>query len=266
MFACVGMGLLLTGCKKELDLDYHTISALYVAEGSVTQDGTTVLLSTSQDITDNTRSEHAVSGATVVVSVPDLGISQTLKDEGKGRYTSTLKGIPGNTYQLDIDVDGRHFTSTSTMQEMPVVGSYRFVWRKMMTESMLFLDLRLQDIPNQNNYYFMHIYRNNLGYRWAVKRDDTNPGGELQQLFNCATKRDIEDGSSDAPADGDRIRLEIRTIDKAAYDYLYSMQVMDNAGTNPIQNFSGGCLGYFSAYSVQNLHFTFRLSDVEEDD
>ena len=151
------------------------------------------------------------------------------------------------------------------MQEMPVVSSYRFVWRKMMTESMLFFELRLQDIPNQNNYYFMHLYRNNQGYRWAVKRDDTNPGGELQQLFNCSTKRDIEEGGSDVIADGDRIRLEVRTIDKAAYDYLYSMQVMDNAGTNPIQNFSGGCLGYFSAYSVQNQYLTFHLSDVEED-
>ena len=257
------MLLMVAACEKEIDMDYRSVAAHYVAEGSVTQDGTTVLLSTSQNITDNSRKDHAVEGATMVLSVPELGLEETLREEGGGRYTSTMRGIPGNVYQLDIDVDGHHFTSTSTMQEMPVVNSFRFVWRKMVTTDLLFFELRLQDIPRQNNYYFMHIYRNNVGYRWAITRDDTNPGGELQQLFNCATKSDIENEDKNELHDGDRLRIEIRTIDKVSYDYLYSMQVMDNPGTNPIANFTGGCLGYFSAYSVQTINMTFHLSDVE---
>ena len=33
--------LLLASCEKEIDIDYHQVAQLYVAEGLVTQDGTT---------------------------------------------------------------------------------------------------------------------------------------------------------------------------------------------------------------------------------
>lgn len=261
-----GLALLLAGCEKEIEVDYRSIASMYVAEGSVTQEGTSVLLSTTMDVKDNTRQDHVVEGATVVVSVPELGLSETLNYRGKGRYDSSLRGIAGNVYQLDIDVDGHHFTSTSTMQQVPVVNNFRFVWKKVMTQTMLFGELLVQDFPNENNYYFMHIYRNDIGYRWAVMRDDTHPGGELQQLFNCAIKKDVEEVGNNEITDGDKIRIEVRAIDRAAYDYLYSMQVMDNTGTNPIQNFTGGCLGYFSAYGVKNLYSIFRIDEVEEEE
>jgi hypothetical protein len=42
------------------------------------------------------------------------------------------------------------------------------------------------------------------------------------------------------------------------------MQMMDNTGTNPIQNLTGGCLGYFSAYSQVTYDCVFHTDDVEE--
>ena len=66
--------------------------------------------------------------------------------------------------------------------------------------------------------------------------------------------------------EGDKLRVELRTIDQRAYDYLYSMQIMDNTSTNPIRNFTGGCLGYFSAYSQVVVNCIFHAADVEEED
>ena len=66
--------------------------------------------------------------------------------------------------------------------------------------------------------------------------------------------------------EGDRLLIEIRAIDQRAYDYLYSMQLMDNTGTNPIPNFTGGCLGYFSAYHQITYDCVFHVADAEEDD
>ena len=43
------------------------------------------------------------------------------------------------------------------------------------------------------------------------------------------------------------------------------MQIMGNTGTNPIQNFTGGCLGYFSAYSEETYDCTYHLADVDEE-
>ena len=148
------------------------------------------------------------------------------------------------------------------MQQTPQLESFRFVWRKMFSEDFLFADLRLQDIPDENNYYFMHVYRNHIGYRWAVTRDDQNPNKELQQLFTF-----FREGSNDSDVlqEGDHLHIEIRAIDQRAYDYLYSMQLMDNTGTNPIPNFTGGCLGYFSAYHQITYDCVFHVADAEED-
>ena len=58
--------LLLLSCEKEIDVDYHQVDQLYVAEGLVTQDGTTnrtnkptyVRLTTTQNMTDNETNKH----------------------------------------------------------------------------------------------------------------------------------------------------------------------------------------------------------------
>ena len=150
------------------------------------------------------------------------------------------------------------------MQDVPDVKSFRFVWQKMFSQRVLYGDLRIQDDPDRNNYYFMHIYRNSIGYRWAVMNDEKNKGGELQQLFSCTSESKMNDGDSDALRENDDILVEIRAIDRASYDYLYSMQVMGSAGTNPIPNFTGGCLGYFSAYSYTNLRTKFHRNEIEE--
>lgn len=257
---------LLLSCEKEIDIDYHETDHLYVAEATLTQTGTNVQLSTTQSITDNNLSSHLVDNATIVLTCKHYDYTDTLRYTRNGNYTSIVSGEPGITYDLDIYVEGHHFASSSTMQEMPDVRSFRFVWMKMMGERTLYGDLRIQDAPDRNNYYFMHIYRNGVGYRWAVMDDDKNKGGELQQLFRCGSERDMDKGKGDVLLEDDAIRIEVRAIDRASYDYLYSMQVMDNSGSNPISNFTGGCLGYFSAYSYVNLRRTFHRSEVEEEE
>jgi hypothetical protein len=175
----------------------------------------------------------------------------------------SLMGEPGTTYNIDVEIEGNHYTSTSTMQRQPKMNSFRFVWMKVASERIMFGDLKIQDIPNEDNWYFAHIYRNGTGYRWAVKRDDQNPNSELQQLFSFA-REDSDD--EDLLYENDKLHIEVRAIDQKSYDYLYSMQIMDNTGTNPITNFTGGCLGYFSAYSQITYDCVFHEADVEEEE
>ena len=262
--------LLLASCEKEIDIDYHQVAQLYVAEGLVTQDGTTnrtnkptyVRLTTTQDMTDNVSNGHNLVGATVVLS-EDGYVLDTLRYWRNGYYISDCQGYEGSQYTIDIYLNGNHFQSSSVMQAEPQFSSFRFVWKDVLTERMLFADLKLEDIKGQNNYYFMHIYRNGIGYRWAVMDDSHNPGGELQQLFSCTTERELDKNNDDGLKDGDKIHLEIRSIDRRTYDYFYSMQVMQNSGTNPVQNYTGGCLGYFSACNIITYDTTFRRADVE---
>lgn len=253
---------MLAACEKDIHLDYHQVEPLYVAEASVSNTGTQVRLSTTNNMDDNS-SASQLSQARITVTTSSGG-SYTVPSIGNGIYRlTTLQGEPGVRYSIDIEIDDRHFTASSVMQQAPVLNSFRMVWKRVASERILFADARLQDIRNEDNWYFLHIYRNGIGYRWAVMRDTSNPNRELQQLFTF-----YREGSSDSDVlnEGDVLRLEVRAIDQQAYDYLYSMQLMDNTGTNPLACFTGGCLGYFSAYHQIVYTRRFGLSDVEEDD
>lgn len=256
LFILIG---LLCSCEKEIAIDYHQVDPLYVVEASVSDEGMTARITQTCDMNDNTTSSH-VSQATVTISGSD-GTTTALRYTQNGYYKAGATGTPGVTYRIDIDLDGHHFSSTSTMQKKPQLNKFRFLWKKIMTERILMSELLFQDIPNEANWYFIHLYRNNIAYRWAVCRDDMDPNKELQQFFSFDREGSTGD---DMLQEGDRLHLEIRAIDQRAYDYLYSMQLMENTGTNPIQNFTGGCLGYFSAYSQVSYDCVYHATDVEE--
>ena len=253
--------LCLVSCEKEIDIDYHEADSRYVVEGRINATSTEIRVSRTNAM-DNNSTGSDVNNATVVITGDD-GTRATIPFAKNGYYRSKFKGVAGTEYQLEVDVDGYHFTSTSTMQRTPRMNEFRLVWKKMLNQRYLFGDLRLQDISNETNWYFMHIYRNGIGYRWAVMKDDKNPNKELQQLFTFF--RDGDKGG-DVLLDGEELKIVIRSIDQRAYDYLYSMQQMSSTGTNPIENFTGGCLGYFSAYSEIVYYQNFYYSDVVEDD
>ena len=254
--------VLLSSCEKDINLIYHQVDPIYVVEASVSNAGTEVRISQTGAMEDNS-SISAISDAKVTVST-NTGQTYTIPYSTNGFYRLyTLKGVAGTDYQLDVELDGHHFSSTSVMQKAPKMKSFRFVRMKAASEKIIFGDLRLDDIPNEQNWYFMHIYRNGIGYRWAVMRDNQNPNEELQQLFSF-----FREGSNDSDVlnEGDLLRIEIRAIDQRAYDYLYSMQLMNDTGTNPIANFSGGCLRYFSAYHQITYSYRYHASEVEDDE
>lgn len=259
----------LTGCEKDISIDYHDMEQqLYVVEGLMSNIRTIVRVSKTQPMTGAADSAYYVADATVVVTAGDT-LRDTLAHTGRGYYAATrLSGKPGTTYQLDVSVGGRRFTSTSVMQQQPVMNSFRFVWKEVFGRRILFADVRLQDIAGETNYYYLHLYRNDLAYRSAVIRDRGNPGGELQQLFSLCMEDDLNGGSPTSREtlwENDRLKLEVRSIDRRAYDYLYSTITMESSNTNPIANFSGGCLGYFSAFGQTTHYYTFHEADIEKE-
>ena len=252
---------ILDSCKKDIEIDYHQIEPLYVVEAFVTDGHMEARITQTNDM-DNNQTTSGINQAIITVTGSD-GSSAVLEYEGNGYYKNyKAKGTPGVEYTIDIQLKGQHFTSTSTMQKRPTINSFHFIWKKMLNEKYLMGKLLFQDIPNQDNWYFIHLYRNDVGYRWAVKRDDIDPNKELQQLFTFDKEGSTDD---DMLREGDRIYIELRAIDQRAYDDLYSMEMMDNTGTNPIDNFTGGCLGYFSAYSQICYDCVFHEADVEEE-
>lgn len=258
LLCCLG----LTACEKTIDVDFHSVMPLYMIEGWITPYETFIRVSQTKNMED-TVSYSNIDNAFVTIT-DEEGNTYDIPYESKDNYHTThITGEPGKTYRLDVVVDGNHFTSSSTMYSMPTISDFRLVWRKMLSERYIFGDVRIKDIPNEVNYYFIHIYRNGIPYRSAVIKDDMNPGKELQQLF--AFNRE---GSTDYDVlkEGDELECDVRTIDEKSYNYLYSVLQMDNTGTNPITNFEGGCLGYFSAFSIVARTIMYRAKDIIEEE
>ena len=258
------LAVLLAACEKDLELDYHTVSPIYVCEALLTPNGLSARLSRTQDMSVGAAASDYVDRATVVIRQTGSKWTDTLVYSGSGIYRLDYAGEPGHDYTLDVLLDGRRYSSASTMLGQPVVTSFRFVWQDIVSERILFAELCLDDLPDENNYYFMHLYRNGVGYRWAVMTDRQNPGQELRQLFTCFSRRQMDEGTdSDVLLRGDRLRMEVRSIDRRCYDYLYSLQLMEGSGTNPIANFSGGLLGYFSAYQESVVETVFDADAID---
>ena len=254
---------LFLACEKELEIDYHSSEMLYVAEVLLTPDLATARVTRTRGVMESPSDSSFVTDAKVTIRMEGDPWADTLRNRGRGRYTSPYLADEGKEYIAEVIINGHTYTSRSTMRGAPRIKSFNFVWQDVVTEKMLFADLRLEDIPDENNYYFMHLYRNGVGYRWAVMSDRENPGAELQQLFSCTTKRDMDAGTgSDVLVEGDLMRVEVRSIDRPVYDYLYSLQLMNNTGTNPIANFSDGLLGYFSAYQVDVRDIEFCVDSI----
>ncbi len=53
---------------------------------------------------------------------------------------------------------------------------------------------------------------------------------------------------------GDQVKVEMRCIDRNIYTYMRALADLNSNNTtpaNPPTNFTGGCLGYFSAHTSQ---------------
>jgi len=253
--------LLCTACKKEIDIDYRQIEPLYVVESSATNYGMSARISMTRDMDDNS-TQSDINHATVVVTGSD-GTTHPLTSVGNGLYTSSDTATPGIEYTIDISVDDHHFTSSSTMQLTPVVNDFYFIRQAFMGQYYQTANLLIQDIPGQANYYLSLLQRNGKAFKSDLKRDDTNPDGEQKQLFFFAKEDDEDD--EDRLVEGDIISLEVRTVDQKSYDYFYSVNMSYNTGTNPYPNFTGGCLGYFSAYSIVTGEYVFHASEMREE-
>lgn len=108
--SCLALGWL-TGCEKVIDLKLNNAEAQYVIEGNVSNrafEPAEVKISKTKNFNDD-NNFIGVSGANVGIKVNN-GTSYNLTESATGVYrNAALKGVPGNTYTLNVSVDGKDF-------------------------------------------------------------------------------------------------------------------------------------------------------------
>ena len=260
--------LLLTACQKEIDINYHDVSPVVTIEGRITNEQTYVLITRTRSMEDSVKS-RGISGATVLISSDSLS-EQLVYDSGTGYYQSPsgMKGVPGHTYHLTVQLDGHQYEATSTMPQPATIISAEFVSQPFLANEVLMYEMWAVDPePDERNYFWYRMDRHSPDpqvrlkqgqepYRWNTFDDRGSLAGRIYRDVFCVDEEmmdgvDIEEEFLKSVLfDGDTITFQLMAIDRPTFEYYQSLGVGQRMGANPTSNISGGCLGYFTAGSV----------------
>ncbi len=249
----IGTILSLASCEKEIDLDLNKSNTKYVIEAELPQNEVaTVILIKTVNFTES-NNFPTVNGAIVTLS-DDKGNTEQLKETANGIYKSEkTKGSVGTAYTLTVKSDGNTFTAKSVMPKQVKLNGLRYEKSSFAPPGdtvkgrQIVFPVYLDPQELGNNYRFKQSKNGVLDKNILVTNDNLGNGKPNQKpLFSVGF--DI--------FKGDKVTVEMQSIDAAVYNYLYTLSSISGNGpgggtapSNPISNFSGGALGYFSAYS-----------------
>lgn len=251
--AVVLFSAFMLSCEKEINLPLDANQSILVIDGSITDEAGpyTIRLSQSIPITD-VSNFPGMTNAVVIVK-DNTGTVDTLQHEKQGNYkTKRIKGVYGNTYYLEVLVNGKKYTAQSTMPEKVGFDSLRinpFLVNSEIRYSVI--PVYTDPIALGNSYRFIQKINDTLDKTFHVFNDNLNNGKENQ--------RPIRGGTDSLEVKlKDLIDVEMQCITRSTYLYYYTINQQSGAGpgggttpSNPPSNIIGGALGLFSAHTVE---------------
>ena len=244
---------LLGSCQKVIDVKLDSSEAQYVIVGTVTdQPGSCQVSITQTKSFSDDNNFPGVSGA--IVTVENNGVVTPLTEQGNGIYqTNSITGLPGQTYQLVVNIKGQVFTSGSTMPQPVDLDSLYISAGRLSDKN--YVTVIYKDPAGVPNYYRFIQYVNGKKEKSIFADDDEFTDGQRVRS-QLQYDNDTDDKSRDITS-GDSVRIEMICIDAAVYKYWYSLNdgatgaSQSASPANPVSNISGSVMGYFSAQTVR---------------
>ena len=240
-----------SSCTKVIHVPLNDADKQLVIEGTIAYGDTSfpqVKISQTKSFEDN-NSFVGVSGAKVTIQVNHDKVYQ-LNETQPGIYkVFTFNGNPGSTYNLTVTLNGKTYTSTSTMpaQIVPLDS----IWAESLTfggKTNITIYPSYKDPPGLGNSYRLVEYKNDVQVKHVFEQNDELSDGLI-------ITRPLVNPDGDI-AFNDAVRVELQCIDADVYKYWFSVDQSATGANqsaspaNPVTNIVGGALGYFSAYSV----------------
>lgn len=242
VYMILSMGLY--SCEKVIDVELNNSEPRITIEGSITPDlECRVKVSKSKNYYEE--NNYAFISGAIVVLTDSEGNTETLYQDTDGLYkTSVMKGVEGRSYNLSVEVEDKTYTATSTLPQLvPIIDikMYHIPAFDRVLPCLVYLDP-----AGEVNYYRQKLYVNDKRMKSIyVTRDEDRDGKPIEQVMNFNT----DDNNENDLEVGDKVFIELQTIDKGVYDFFETWSRITELQTNPISNIKGGALGYFSAYS-----------------
>lgn len=240
------LGFFVSSCQKVINIDLNSASPQIVIQGNLSNVTTHDTVQISQTINfSDPNIFPAISGASVIIN-DNAGNIDTLFESPSGIYSSPkITGVPGRTYNLTINANGKIYNSTSTMP-LPVNIDTLIVQSAPFRRGALAVSVVFKDPPGIANYYrFIEIINDTVNQRNYLTSDQLQDGKTIS--FTLISESNLKPGDS--------VTVMLESINEGVYKYFSSLNnaggsISSVAPANPASNINNGALGYFNAYSV----------------
>jgi hypothetical protein len=266
----------LTSCQEEVVLELQTTEKIPVIEGiwTDTPNFNQVFVSYSKEYYSDEQDEIEKNATVFVRNIGNGKIANFRYNDQVKRYVPVQNQIGkiGETYELNVIIDGKTYISKGKLLEPPRLDSltYEFVEERVFRDEGYYLTL-YGKIPflDDNNYRIRIIRNDTLLNRRSdyLLFDDSFGTSILDRGFQLG-------GFSFR--DGDQVRLELFRLNQDAYDYLSQLvNLLFNDGglfspppQNPVSNiysFNGedAVLGYFIVSSYLSATVNIEARDID---
>lgn len=242
---------LFIACTKTITPSLTPAPTQLVIQGAVSDTTGPYFVLISNSINFYTPNNYpGVSGAAITITDSTTGLKDALTETNTpGRYVthSLTQGIPGHTYLLNVSLNGKTYTASSTMPQPVALDSISFVTNDTTKYQ---AQANYQDPKGIPNWYKYAMVLNGV------------PDGRFQSVEDRLSDgryiHDKVDADTGELKLGYNVELCLVGIDKNVYTYLHEAEdIAYNNGSlaapaNPTSNITGGCLGYFSAQTVSS--------------
>lgn len=244
------ISLTFSSCQKEIDINLNSANPKIVIESEISDLLASCKVKLTKTVNYNeTNNFPAVSGAEVRIS-DNVGNSEILTETSSGIYTSsTLQGVSGRIYTLEITDNGKNYLAVSEMP-FPVDIDTLTVENSFFGNNK-FVTAKFKDPAGVENYYrLIQIVNGIQKTDIFIVSDYLQDGQTISQTLFFREDDDL--------ATGDSVIVLLQNIDKDVYEYFRTLSQLSGSGgqsatpANPSSNFDNGALGFLNAYAVRS--------------
>lgn len=272
LFFLILIGLFLQSCEEKIDIELDSSFKRIVVEADLTNVSKEhlVKIQLTSDYF-NSGPIEMVEGANV--SISDGSIVEILSEKQKGYYytNSNYKGEIGKTYTLTIDYNGNSYTAISELKQVAKMDSIKVLPLALTIDfpikapNVFSVLMYAQEPSSIGDYYLWDIYKNGV-----LESDTINEKNFTSDEFvngNYISEFPVMDIEADL---GDTIELEIRSISKSYYEFIFAIfsesyggGPFSGAPSNVPSNFTNGAMGYFNASAVSSVEYVINSDDMD---
>jgi hypothetical protein len=241
---------LIISCTKTITPALNTAPTQLIIQGAISDTAGPYYVSVLNSVGFYSGNRYpGVSGASITITDSTSGLRDVLTETTTGYYTthSLVQGIYGHTYLLNVSLNGKTYTASSTMPQPVALDSVSFDYQ---TKNTIRAQANYQDPKGIVNFYKYSLVINGVfDPRFQTFEDRLSDGRYI---------RDKVDADTSEIKRNDLVQLSLVGVDKNVYTYLNEAEGIAYNNNNlaapatPTSNISGGCLGYFSAQTVSS--------------